>query len=196
MKIDKIKYSDRHLELIDKRNELGARLTQVTADQLKLAKEDATNDTPPVEGSVVQRLAKLLGQELPSPPPSRQKQLGEMAVEIRDLRSAVDFLDAQIAVERQKDEAAYRAGIAPEFREKLRAVALAMKTVHAANLELQDLTDAIEGQGVSLATLLSYPPYFLGNPRDYNSTLGRFFREAVEIEAITQKEIPTELLPQ
>jgi hypothetical protein len=196
MKIDKIKYSDRHLELIDKRNELGARLAQVTADALALSRQEQTNDTTPVEGAIEQRLAKIMGQEVPPPTPSRLARLSEMAGEIRDLRDAVDFLDAQILVERNMDETAYRAGIAPDFRKKVRAVVLAMKTVHAANLELQEIVDAIENQGMALGSLLTHPPHYIGHPRDTNGTSARFFRDSVEIGAIEKHEFPKELLPQ
>jgi hypothetical protein len=193
MKIEKLELSARHDELAAKRKEIGEKLSRTIADQLTLARNDEPEFAPSVDTTAARRVAELIGQPPAATPPSKRDRLSAMANEIRALRSAGDLLDQQMAVERHKAAAAYRSGIAPTYKAKLRAVADAMRNVHAAALDLHSLTKAVEDQGVSIESLGSFSPSLLGNPNDPYSALARFFRDAVEMGIISKKEFPVEL---
>ncbi|KAA9386914.1 hypothetical protein [Neorhizobium galegae] len=191
MNIEKLKHSARHDELSAKRSEIGQTLAKTIADQLALAR----NDEPEFEGAVdtaaSRRVAELIGQPPTPTPPSKRERLSAMANEIRALRSAGELLDQQIAVERHRAVSAYRSGIAPAYREKLKAVVEAMRGVHDAALDLHGLTKAVEDQEVSVETLGFFSPSILGNPTDPYSSMARFFRESVEMGLIAK--MPPEL---
>ncbi|MCQ1771307.1 hypothetical protein NOI24_08350 [Neorhizobium galegae] len=191
MNIEKLKHSARHDELSAKRSEIGQTLAKTIADQLALAR----NDEPEFEGAVdtaaSRRVAELIGQPPTPTPPSKRERLSAMANEIRALRSAGELLDQQIAVERHRAVSAYRSGIAPAYRDRMKAVVEAMRTVHAAALDLHGLTKAVEDQGVSVESLGFFSPSILGSPVDPYSSLARFFREAVEMGLIAK--MPPEL---
>lgn len=193
MKMEKLKHTGRHDELAAKRKEIGEQLAKTIADQLALARNDEPEFGTAVDSAEALRVAELIGQPPAQTPPSKRDRLAVMANEIRALRAAGSLLDQQIAVERQRAQSAYRSGIAPTYRGKLRAVVDAMRNVHAAALDLHGLATAVEDQGVSIESLGFFSPALLGNPTDPYSALARFFREAAEIGVIDKKDVPAEL---
>jgi hypothetical protein len=191
MKITEYTPSARHAELAAKRSELGLKLSTTTADQLTLARNEEPEFSTTVDDAASRRIAELTGLPPAVTPPNKRERLAAMAQEIRDLRSAIELLDRQIEVERNRDEAAYRAGITPAYRDRQKAVVAAMRQVHAASLDLHELVNAVEAQGVSLSSLGTLP--LIGSPRDPNGPLARFFRGAIELGVIAKKEMPSEL---
>ncbi|TAZ76562.1 hypothetical protein [Rhizobium ruizarguesonis] len=193
MKIEKLKHTERHDELAAKRNEIGEQLAKTIADQLALARNDEPEFSQAVDTAEALRVAQLIGQPPAQTPPSKRDRLAAMANEIRALRAAGAVLDGQIAVERQRAQSAYRSGIAPTYRGKLRAVVDAMRNVHAATLDLHGLATVVEDQGISIESLGFFSPSLLGSPIDPHSSMARFFREAAEIGVIDKKDVPAEL---
>ncbi|MGO7152743.1 hypothetical protein [Rhizobium leguminosarum] len=193
MKIEKLKHTPRHDELEAKRKGIGEQLAKTIADQLALARNDEPEFGTAVDSAEALRVAELIGQPPAQTPPSKRDRLAAMANEIRALRAAGAVLDGQIAVERQRAQSAYRSGIAPTYRSKLRAVVDAMRNVHAAALDLNGLANAVEEQGISIESLGFFSPSLLGSPIDPHSSMARFFREAVEIGVIETKDTPSEL---
>ncbi|WP_421580097.1 hypothetical protein [Shinella sp. M31] len=191
MKIPNYTPSARHAELAAKRDDLGRKLSETTTAQLALAQNDEPEFSTTVDDAASRRIAELLGQPPAPTPPNKRERLAAMAQEIRDLRSAIELLDRQIEVERNKDEAAYRAGIAPAYRDRQKAVVAAMRQVHAANLDLHELVNAVDAQGVSISSFGSLP--LIGSSRDPNGPMARFFRDAIELGVIPRKEMPAEL---
>ena len=193
MKIAKLEYGAQHDALAKKYKELGAELTKVMAERIALAQSDEPEIVDAQDGAAAQRVAELLGQAPRKIAPSKRDRLAAMAEQIRDLRSAIGVLDGQMAVERHRAEVAYRTGVAPDYKAKLRAVAVAMKSVHAAALDLHKLSKGVEEQGVSLSHLGVFSASLLGSPADPYSAMARFFREAIEMNVITKSEMPEEL---
>ncbi|CDZ60333.1 Hypothetical protein NGAL_HAMBI2605_09560 [Neorhizobium galegae bv. orientalis] len=191
MKLEKLRHSERHDALTTKRAEIGQTLAKTIGDQLALARNDEPEFDGAVDTAASRRVAELIGQPPTPTPPSKRERLSAMANEIRALRSAGELLDQQIAVERHKAVSAYRSGVAPTYRDKMKAVVEAMRSVHNAALDLHGLTKAVEDQGVSVESLGFFSPALLGNPTDPYSSLARFFREAVEMGLIAK--MPTEL---
>jgi len=191
MKLEKLKHTARHDELAAKCKQLGEQLAKTIADQLALARNDEPEFGTAVDSVESLRVAELIGQPPAPTPPSKRDRLAAMANEIRALRAAVGLLNNQIAVERHRAQSAYRSGIAPTYRGKLRAVVDAMRNVHAATLDLHGLATAVEDQGISIESLGFFSPSLLGNPTDPYSSMARFFREAVEMDIIAK--MPPEL---
>ncbi|WP_105419198.1 hypothetical protein [Neorhizobium sp. T25_27] len=191
MKLEKLRHSKRHDELTAKRSEIGQTLAQTIADQLALARNDEPEFDGAVDTAASRRVAELIGQPPAPTPPSKRERLSAMANEIRALRSAGELLDSQIAVERHRAVSAYRSGIAPAYKDKLRAVVEAMRNVHTAALDRHGLTKALEDQEVSVESLGFFSPSILGSPVDPYSSMARFFREAVEMGLIAKT--PAEL---
>jgi hypothetical protein len=193
MKLEKLKHTERHDELAAKRKEIGEQLAKTIADQLALARNDEPEFSQAVDTAEALRVAELIGQPPAQTPPSKRDRLAVMANEIRALRAAGAVLDGQIAVERQRAQSAYRSGIAPTYRGKLRAVVDAMRNVHTATLDLHGLATVVEDQGISIESLGFFSPSLLGSPNDPHTSMARFFREAVEIGVIEKKDTPMEL---
>ncbi|MBP2560349.1 hypothetical protein J2857_003118 [Neorhizobium galegae] len=191
MKLEKLRHSERHDELTAKRAEIGQTLAQTIADQLALARNDEPEFDGVVDTAASRRVAELIGQAPTPTPPSKRERLSAMANEIRALRSAGELLDSQIAVERHRAVSAYRSGVAPTYRDKMKAVVEAMRGVHTAALDLHGLTKALEDQEVSVESLGFFSPSILGSPTDPYSSMARFFREAVEMGLIPK--MPAEL---
>ncbi len=193
MKIKPLENSELFNQLHARQIDLSTSLARVTAERRALAQNDEPEISVIHDSAAARRVAELLGQAPPIIPPNKRERLAEMAEQERDLRTAVDRLGSQISAERKRVEDTYTRALHPEFRSRLRAVVDAMKNVHAATLDLHELTSAIDSQGISISRWPSFSPSLLGSPVDPYSAMARFFREAIEYGVIEKREMPKEL---
>lgn len=188
----KIEYSALFHELTAKQTQISRQLVKVDQDRRSLAMDGEPDFTVPADPAA-DRVAELLGKAPPKVPPSKRERLEAMAMESRALRAALDLLENQIRLERQRCEAEMRAGILPEYKIRLRAIADALKGVHKASLNLSELTDELEKAGVSIMAFNARAPGFLGEPRDKNSMVAHWFREMVAEGVMKPNEVPAEI---
>lgn len=188
----KIEYSTLYNELVAKQTELSRQLVKVDEGRRSLAMDGEPDFASPPDPAA-DRVAELLGKAPPKVAPTKRDRLEAMAMESRALRSALDLLENQARVERQRCEAEIRAGILPEYKNRLRAIADALKGAHKASLSLSELTGELEKAGVSIMAFNARAPGFLGSPRDTNSMVAHWFRDMVTEGVIKPNEIPAEL---
>lgn len=188
----KIQYSPLYDELTAKQTEISRKLAKVDEGRRALAMDSEPDFATPTDPAA-NRVAELLGKAPPKVEPTKRERLEAMAMESRALRSALDLLENQIRLERQRCEAEIRAGILPEYRNRLRAIAEALKATHKAALNLSELTDELERAGVSIMAFNARAPGFLGEPRDPNSTVAHWFREMVAEGVLKSSEVPAEI---
>lgn len=190
----KIEYSALYHELTAKQSELSRQLVKLDEERRALAMDGEPDFSSPAD-STADRVAELLGKAPPKVEPTKRERLETMARESRALRAALDLLENQIRLERQRCEAQIRAGIAPEYTKRLKAIADALKVTHKARLDLSELTDELERAGVSIIAFAARPPGFLGEPSNANSAMASWFREMAAEGIIKHSEIPAELQP-
>lgn len=188
----KIEYSPLLHELTAKQTQLSRQLVNLDEDRRSLAMDGEPDFASPADPAA-DRVAELLGKAPPKVAPTKRERLEAMAMESRALRAALDLLENQIRLERQRCEAQIRAGIAPEYTKRLKAIADALKVTHKARLDLSELTDELERAGVSIMSFNARAPGFLGEPHDPNSMVAHWFREMVAEGVLKSNEVPAEL---
>lgn len=188
----KIEYSPLYHELTAKQTELSRQLVKVDEERRGLAMDGEPDFASPTDPAA-DRVAELLGKAPPKVAPTKRERLEALAMESRALRAALDLLENQIRLERQRSEAEIRAGILPEYRNRLRSIAEALKGVHKASLNLSELTDELEKAGVSILAFNARAPGFLGEPSDPNSMVAHWFREMVAEGVLKSSEVPAEI---
>jgi hypothetical protein len=139
------------------------------------------------------RIAELLGEAPPPIIPEHHTRLAAFAEAIRDLRSAHAIMAARVATEKAKTCADILARLAPEYRNRIRAICEALKSVHAANRDLRGLTDAMETENISWTGLGVVMPKVIGLPTDPYSPIGLYLADAREQGFIETSDIPEEL---
>ena len=178
-------------ELVARRNDFGARLVKRERERLEYIQSDEPAEEATHPDAT--RLAVLLGAPPPPIVPDRRTRLAQFAEDIRILKSAVSVLDSQIRVAEAKARAAVLAVVSPLYRAKIRAVCDAFKQVHAANVDLRELTNALENDGVPWESLGVVAPRIVGFPTDQYSAVALYFRDAAEQGFLEKTEIPPEL---
>lgn len=176
-------------ELTAKRDDLASRLVAKEAEKLAYARQSEVEHEQAIDPADA-RVAALLGAPPPPQRSGRREVLAQMAEEIRDIKRAVEILEAQISVERTKATSVVLEKVAPEYRRRIRAIVDAFKSVHAANVELRDLTTALEDQGISWSGLGVVAPRSLGRPTDPYSPIAMYLKGASDLGFITRSDIP------
>ncbi|RWL45261.1 MAG: hypothetical protein EOR60_15050 [Mesorhizobium sp.] len=110
-------------------------------------------------------VSKLLG-EPPSDKAQKRKRIADLQIKEQTLEQAIALLNERLRIARPSAEKAILAAARPEAEKRISALADALKVVDAAHLELEDLLEAIEDQGVSWGSLGQIKPFFLGSHRD------------------------------
>lgn len=174
-----------------KKAELSLELTAVDNDRLRLARDNAPDDVS--RDPLAARTAELLGEAPPKFPETKAEKLQRLAERARELRAAIDVLSSREAVALQRWETGIRVGVSEEHKRRLKALATALKSAHAASLSLEDLANEIENAGVSVSAMRADSPDFLGHPNNPTSPLAYWFRQVVETGAIPASGVPKEL---
>ncbi|KUL93925.1 hypothetical protein DK26_19450 [Bosea sp. WAO] len=86
-----------------------------------------------------------------------------------------------------------RAYVRPEFLRRMGMFCKALAGVHAANLSLRELEDAVEAARCNRHHEDLRVPNSIGSPKDKDGPLARFFAEAAKAGAISVRDIPAEL---
>ncbi|MDB5825744.1 MAG: hypothetical protein JWR21_4448 [Herminiimonas sp.] len=183
--------SGRLAELEARRDKINSAVRTLDKDRMELAQ--AATQPEADEDPVDLRVARLLGEAPPKILKDHRGRLADMAQQSRDLHAALDLVLEQIRVEHSKAAAVVREKVSPEYRLRIRAICEAFRGVHAANLELRALTEALEAQGIEWSGLGVVAPRALGFPTDQYSPIAQYFRDAADLGFITRSEIPTEL---
>jgi hypothetical protein len=180
-------------DLESRKARLGAEWSQKVAEHLAAAR-DTTPEATPTDPAIA-RVAELMGEPPPRIVPERREILARLVRECFELKSALELLDKRIMVERTKAAAIVRELVAPEYASRMRLVCEALMAAHAANESISDLVDAMEVEGISTSGMLPMRPLaVLGSPRDPQSQLANFLRDAVAAGVIRQKEMPIGLV--
>lgn len=189
--IPKIKdCSDVLAGLEGRQTEISHQINQKFAEQLTVGAEP--DDAPPVDPSEA-RVAALLGKPPAPVTGSKRERLGKLTLELSDLRRALEVLNNQIYAERSKAMRVQRAHVRPEFLRRMGMFCKALAGVHAANLSLRELEDAVEAAGCDRHHEDLRVPNSIGSPKDKDGPLARFFAEAAKAGAIDKRDIPAEL---
>lgn len=189
--IPKIKdCSDILADLEAKQTEIGLLIEKKFAEQLAIGAEPG--DSPPSDPAEA-RVAALLGKPPAPATASRRERLGNLTLELSDLRRALETLNQQVYFERSKAMRVQRAHVRPEFLRRMQVFCRALASVHAANLSLRELEDAVEAAGCNAHHEELRVPNGIGSPTDRSGPLARFFKEAAEAGAINARDIPAEL---
>lgn len=173
-----------------KQIEIGKLIEAKFAEQLALGAEP--DDASPIDPAEA-RVAALLGKPPAPATASKRERLGKLTLELSDLRRALETLNQQIYVERSKAMRVQRAHVRPEFLRRMQVFCRALVGVHAANLSLKDLEDAVEAAGCNAHHEELRVPNSIGSPTDKNGPLATFFAEAAKAGAISSRDIPAEL---
>lgn len=187
----KIEQSSEVAALRAKKSELSAALVAVDDERRRLAHDDAPDETP--RDPMAARTAELLGEAPPQFPETKAERLQRNAIRSRELRAAIEVLSHRERAAVHRWECEVRAGVSEEHKRRVKAVAAALKGVHTAALSLSDLANEIEKAGVSATAMQADYPSFIGRPTDPQSPLAYWLRHAVEVGAISSRDIPAEL---
>jgi hypothetical protein len=171
------------------------RIRDLESERAALAAELASESAGPALTPRNARVAALLGESDVVPDKPSRMRLTEIAVELADLREAFETAGRMRRVALSKASAAICAGIAPEYRTRVRAVVEALKSAHAATLSLRELTNALEEQEVEWTSLGVAFPSFIGNPCDLSGPLAHYPRDMVSQGHIGKYDLPRELQP-
>ncbi|ODT27158.1 MAG: hypothetical protein ABS54_06320 [Hyphomicrobium sp. SCN 65-11] len=177
-------------DLEAKQTELSNLINVKFTEQLAIGEEP--DDAPPVDPAEA-RVAALLGKPPAPVTGSKRERLGKLTLELSDLRRALEVLNNQIYVERSKAMRVQRAHVRPEFLRRMQVFCRALAGVHAANMLLRELEDAVEAAGCNQHHEDLRVPNGIGSPIDKNGPLARFFAEAAKAGAISPRDIPAEL---
>lgn len=176
-------------ELMPKRDAIGARLAELEGERLAAIiafHETGVEPAPPPADPAALRVAELLGEAPPQVAPGARERLAELAQRIHDMKRALAVVDGRIQVERSKATAAVLAKVAPEYRQRIRAVAEAYKAAVAAQNNLKDLTDQLDAQELVWSSMGVVGPMPADSAR-------RFLEDAARQGFVTVAEIPEEL---
>lgn len=179
-------------EIENRRDAIAALITKKEAERAALI---AAHDESAANGAnALDRAAVLLGEAPAKVAPDRKKRLVELAGEIRDLRAAIDLLNAQWRQAKSRASAIVRARVEPEYRRRVQALCAALIDAHRANTELKALTDSLEANEVEWSGLGVVSNHTLGHPRDRYSHLAMDLRDAARLGLFEKREIPLELV--
>lgn len=193
--------SPRYCELVDRREALWSRLSELRAEQLAICENLSANSSPSRGTAVADhaeatRIAGLLGD----PPPTVTKaggpeaRLRDLGIEMRDLDRATELLTKRIESERREVSARICDKIRPEYDKRARALIAAVIELHRVNREYTELTNALEAGDVSWQMLGPISTSLMpGHPASRNSPLSQFLYRAVEDGWLKPGDLPTEL---
>ena len=123
-------------------------------------------------------VAALLGEVVDTTLERRPARLAELRKHAGDIEAAIEILQRRLAERRDRASAAVRAATKQEYGRRVKAVAEALQQANAAHLELIDIVDQFEREGISWTALGPMQPNFLGSA--YDGHVQRYAREARE----------------
>lgn len=118
---------------------------------------------------------------------------GEIDDELGDVREAINQLDDQISDARSKVSAIIRGMVAPEHRRLVGEIARTMVAVRDAWAQYLTFADGLNSRQISWSALRPMHPNFLGDPRDNQSAMAFWFREAAEYGLIDLADLPKDI---
>lgn len=152
---------------------LNTRTQDLRRERQALEAAVASDTAPKIRPAV----AALLGDE-PSHIDNHRGRLAEIRGELADIETAL------VVAERRKREfetAASRAicdAARPEMERRMAVLLSALEAVAIAHRDVTDIVLAVEAEGASPGSLGPVRAHFLGDPRDADSQMARFVREA------------------
>lgn len=179
--------SDTLADLRAQRDHLRRTATALIAEWFEYSRTPVEDPAP----TTAPEVSRLLGRDPEPAVPSRAERLAEMAREISVHEAAADVLSRDIREEEGRASAIIRERAAPEFKARLRAVALALIEAQKGNAKLYALREELEAAGVrGVSDMTSVAPHLLGAPRDPYGALNIWLREASREGVVTKSEIP------
>lgn len=112
----------------------------------------------------------------------QQRDPGEIYDELCDVQEAAKQIDEQIIAARSKASEIIREIVAPEHRRLVGEIARTMVAVRDAWAQYLEFADGLNSRQISWSALRPMHPNFLGSPRDRQSTMAFWFREAVSMD--------------
>lgn len=179
--------------LIAKRTEIERTRVGVQGEVDKLLRAISETTTPMAVVKRGQRVAELLGDPAPADVPDNSKipPLNQRLADLRIARVEIDrrISEARLAASRKICEA-----IKPEYGEVVRRLCMALLAVHEAHLDYRQFAGELNDADLAWSGYLTpMHPQMLGDPRDPQSRLGIYLRDAVEHGLLDDSEVPDEL---
>ncbi|MGQ3214675.1 MAG: hypothetical protein ACT6U0_08395 [Shinella sp.] len=150
----------------------------------------------PVSAERTSRVAALLGDATPDDgeaPDGISARLKAIAAERVDLRAAIDIASQRLQTARHAASRAICAEVAPDYRERVKALADKLVAAHAAHQELLELIDDLTRQDIAWAGAMP-PMQAHGVFGHMGSKLASWLREAREAGFIAANDIPKDLI--
>lgn len=173
-------------------------LGQEKAALLVESKELALAETPSsdfIDAERERRVAEILGKIPPQPKKTRAGRQLEIAERVRDIDAAVEILNREIEIERNRAAAIVRERVAGQHKALVGDICRALVGAHQANVAYWRLIETLQDDGVSSGSLGDHRPTFIGAPRDISSPLALFLKECSRGGLFPAQEIPSELRP-
>jgi hypothetical protein len=165
-------------------NETIVRLTQVASEDalLKRGRIDAILDRVTGNGTNQTKQQNSLGMRL-----------ADLQEHAADLKAALAEVEQRIVAARNKASVQVCAQVEDQYRQIVVTICDRLRDLHEASLAYQRFTDALTGEDIAWTRLGVVFPTLLGDPRDSQSRVGHYFREAARLGFITTNDIPETL---
>ena len=176
------------------RTKLGERRAVLTEQLHRLARLAAGQETKADREAKGARVAALMGDRAPAPSASPLPHKADLQREAADLDEAITLADQRVREERAVASAVVCEQVRSKHDARVSAVCRALIAAHGTQLAYLDFADRVNAEGVMWTQgLRPMHPLFLEGPRDAQSSLAQYLREAVESGFIKADEIPQEL---